>query len=287
MAISEHKSVSVGAGVSILTTIAGIFSSYLRAHPVYLVIGAVVGVTLLFWPFFHSLFVRNRAEEDRPSPMEMKAERDISKSPQFGVVHGDVHFSQTNKPSIQTPKRTAPPAPAVPDFHWSFRYARLRFSDGIWREGAAIGFQAVVADIALPAGAGAHSSPPTVYGAIQIKGSTSKFAKRPYWIDECANEMRYEIGHSATLVVLCFEADIERKTFDWVVYENPVNSIPDHPFWNHPRDLGKRVALAIEQSPDIVISLVDAHNSHVLDRREIRLTVSNSVWNIEELPNKV
>ena len=218
--------------------------------------------------------------------LKMKAEGDITKSPQFGVVHGDVHYSQTDGPRIETPKAITPSTP-VPDFHWSFRYARLIFADGIWRENeTAIGFQAIVADIAMPAATGAHFLAPTVYGAIQIKGSTTKFAKRPYWIDECANEMHYELGHVATMVVLCFESNIERKTLDWVVYQNPLNSIPDHPFWNRSKDLGKRVALAVDRSPDIVISLVDAYSKHVLDKREIRLTISDSIWNIKELPNE-
>jgi hypothetical protein len=54
--ISEHKSFSAGVGVSILTTIAGIFSSYLRAHHAYLIAAGFVGAVLLLWPLLHSLF---------------------------------------------------------------------------------------------------------------------------------------------------------------------------------------------------------------------------------------
>jgi hypothetical protein len=106
MAISEHKSVSAGAGVSILTAIASIFSTYLRAHPVYLYAGGIVGVALIVWPFLHPLWAKRKAAET-PSPSKTQVAGGDVSGKMFQAENLHYHEAAAPKPE------SAPPTPTL------------------------------------------------------------------------------------------------------------------------------------------------------------------------------
>jgi hypothetical protein len=99
--------------------------------------------------------------------------------------------------------------------------------------------------------------------------------------------MSFEIGGSATLVVLSFEANVEQNKFDWVVYQNSLKRLPDHPCFDSSKQcLDKRASIPVDGQPTMRVSLINAHTSEVLDSKTVTLKVVNSVWLTEEVPDE-
>lgn len=276
--ISEHKSLSAGAGVSILTTIAGIFSSYLKAHPAWLYAGGIVGAVLLLWPLLHSLLVRQNNNEANTSNSDVQSRPDnwshqVTNAPGGTIIIGDRNTAVSrSEHSIAVPVLEARPETISLELNLELRSIVYDCPSSAWR--LATQFDHRNSKIALIAWF-TNPVPPKGTRSINASGLTAHLqftgslpwneqVEQAYWLGKSENRINLGGGNRAGVVVGLVEWN------NWVCYLNPYER-PAHEEFLQPafHPLGERKSMP--KSPmDIHVSLISS-DAITLEAREIRL----------------
>ena len=186
--------------------------------------------------------------------------------------------------------------PEYPTFNWQFRFARVVGTNSVWRETkSSSGLQSLILELsAVPPRTGTRVCKCTVYGCIELASEKhTGVLGRLCWLGEVANEMSFEIGKSAILFVLCFQANADTGYLPkWSTFQNPVDKINDNLSFTVETETdgkyGNQIMLPVsKRSPTFTITMVDPYSSYVVARKSFRLQIAaEEDWNVKEIANE-
>jgi hypothetical protein len=298
ISISEHKSVSVGAGISILTAIAGIYSNYLRARPAWLYAGGISGVALLLAPIIHSLSARDRKLEPA-SNSGIQTGRDNNGSQV--LVKEDYHDYRGTNPALTSPPQATKAEPesantpkiiirAHPTVCLSYDSQAITRSE--------TGEPGMIVRVENPE-AGVGQQGITAHKVVAIirfhrpSGEIAGTSEYAFWLDTYENQVTIEPGTSRELVIGTYS-----NPKVWKYFTNKQDYAPQKPHsWGQMQGYMERMSLPLEpqfilMNPtlEVQLALMSKHNRYTLAKKSFKLyPIENALgqtinFRFEELP---